>query len=152
MIKMLQAVPELKGFCTSGLDAVGSYKEHISLVNFRPDCSANLDDGFKPTYPQGNRWDYYLFTTMRSEKISVFFEVHSCTTKEVSCVLAKYTWLSMLLKSKLSFLIKNSSKQKYFWIPSNGMKIIKHSRQYRQITKSTIRIVKIIKDDNLIRD
>jgi hypothetical protein len=110
----------------------------------------NIDEAFRAAEPQSNRWDYYMHVIGGSKRTyAVFFEPHTCTTNEVSCFLEKHKWLLDKIKSPLSFLIRGTIHQFYFWIPSSGNKISKHAPQYRRLVRTRIRIVKVIQDIDL---
>lgn len=151
MLDTLQQSPVLKNHCAAGLQAIeAKYRKCVQLKDSRVSCSLNIDEAYREAEPQNNRWDYYIHV-IGGPKLAyaVFFEPHTCTTKEVSCFLEKHKWLLEKIKSPLSFLIRGTIRQFYFWVPSSGNKIAKHTPQYRRLKKTSIEIVKVIHDSHL---
>lgn len=151
MLDTLRKNPVLQNYCAEGLQAIESkHRKCVQLKERRVSCSLNIDEAYREAEPQNNRWDYYMHVTDGSKlAYAVFFEPHTCTTKEVSCFLEKYRWLKDKINSPLSFLTRGTIRRFYFWIPSSGYKIVIHSPQYKRLVKTNIRIVKAIHDHNL---
>jgi hypothetical protein len=152
MLDQVEQNPIISEHSAQGLQAIEhKHRSCIRLTIYQPECSVNLDEAYKARESSANRWDYYLYVKKAHSSAAVFFEPHTCTTKEVSCFLAKFDWLKMKLVDQLSFLIKGTKKQFYFWIPSSGNKINEHTPQYKRLqkTKIKIRIVKVIQDYDL---
>ncbi|HLP45693.1 MAG TPA: hypothetical protein VK186_07570 [Candidatus Deferrimicrobium sp.] len=151
MLDTLQQNPVLKRHCAKGLQAIESkHRKCVQFKDIQVSCSLNIDEAFRKTEPQNNRWDYYMHVIDdRKLAYAVFFEPHTCTTKEVSCFIEKYRWLINKINSPFSFLVKDTQCQFYFWIPSSGNKIVTHSPQYKRLKKTNIRILKVIHDHDL---
>lgn len=154
MLNKIQSRQELKH--NSGKELSALLKKHCSCIKlnyYRPDCSLDLDNAlkhaFNELYAQANRWDYYVYVINASHFFSLFIEVHSCITKEVSCVLKKLEWLKQIINERYDFLTEGKIKIRYFWIPENGNHIQRHTPQYRKIMKSPIRLCNIINDKEL---
>ena len=151
MIDTLRQNPVLKNHCAERLKAIESkHRKYVQLKDLQVSCSLNIDEAYRKTEPQNYRWDYYIHVIDRMKiAYAVFFEPHTCTTKEVSCFLEKYRWLMDKINNRLSFLIRGTGRQFYFWIPSSGNKIATHSPQYKRLKKTNIRILKAIHDHDL---
>lgn len=151
MLETLRLNPILKNHCAKSLQAIESkHRKCVQLKNLQVSCSLNIDEAYRKAEPQNHRWDYYIHVINNTRlAYAVFFEPHTCTTKEVSCFLEKHQWLMEKIKSSLSFLVRGTERQFYFWIPSSGNKIVTHSPQYKRLKKTNIRIVKIINDHDL---
>jgi hypothetical protein len=151
MLDTLRKNPVLKNHCAEGLQAIESkHRQYVQLKVLQVSCSLNIDDAYRKAEPQHHRWDYYMHVSDDTKlAYAVFFEPHTCTTKEVSCFLEKHEWLLEKIKSPLSFLVRGTGRQFYFWIPSSGNKIATHSPQYKRLKKTNIKIVKVIHDRDL---
>jgi hypothetical protein len=151
MLDTLRQNPVLKNHCAKSLQAIESkHRKYIRLKDLRVSCSLNIDEAFRKDEPQEYRWDYYMHVIDGTKlAYAVFFEPHTCTTKEVSCFLEKYRWLIDKINRPLSFLVRGTIRQFYFWIPSAGNKIVSHSPQYKRLKKTNIKIVKVIHDCDL---
>jgi len=151
MFETLRQNPLLKNHCAESLQAIeAKHRKYVHLKDFRVSCSLNIDEAYRKAEPQNNRWDYYMHVIDDTKlAYAVFFEPHTCTTKEVSCFLEKHQWLMEKIKSPLYFLVRGTGRQFFFWIPSSGNKIVTHSPQYKRLKKTNIRIVKIIHDHDL---
>lgn len=150
-LNTLRGIPILKDHCAESLKAIeAKHRICVQLEKLQVSCSLNIDEAYKKAEPQNYRWDYYIHVLDGTKRAyAVFFEPHTCTTKEVSCFLDKFQWLMDKINSPLSLLIKDTRSQFYFWIPSSGNKIVKHSPQYKRLKKTIIRIVKVIHDRDL---
>jgi len=151
MLNTLQQNPILKKYCAESLQAIeAKHRKCVQFKEFQVSCSLNIDEAYKKVEPQNYRWDYYIHVLDGTKRAyAVFFEPHTCTTNEVSCFLEKYQWLMDKINSPLSFLVKGTKRQFYFWIPSSGNKIAPHSPQYKRLKKTVIRIIKVIQDRDL---
>ena len=104
----------------------------------------------EPGYADKPRWDYGLGYKPKNGKngreCAVWVEVHSANTKEVSAVLRKLRWLWDWLNSEAEQLKKMTIFAKdnirFVWIASDGVKILKHSPQARQLSQSGISSVR----------
>lgn len=128
MLDTLHQNPIFKKHCADGLQAIESkHRKCVQIKYLQVSCSLNIDEAYRKAEPGNNRWDYYIHVIdVRKSAYAVFFEPHTCTTKEVSCFLEKYRWLMDKIDSPLSFLIRDTKCQFYFWIPSSGNKIARH--------------------------
>lgn len=71
-----------------------------------------------------------------------FVEVHSANTSAVSVVLKKLQWLKDWLYQNAIEVNKLKAKgNPFFWIQSNGFKILPGSSQYREIIQKGMKPV-----------
>jgi len=151
MLNTLQQNPVLKKYCAEGMKAIESkHRKCVQLKELQVSCSLNIDEAFKKAEPENYRWDYYIHVLDGTKRAyAVFFEPHTCTTKEVPRFLRKYHWLMDKINNPLSLLVKGAQCRFYFWIPSSGNKIVRHSPQYKRLTRTNIHIKEVIFDRDL---
>ncbi|MDQ1350841.1 MAG: hypothetical protein QG657_1143 [Acidobacteriota bacterium] len=151
MLNTLRQIPILKKHCAEGLKAIeAKHRGCVQLKEFQVSCSLNIDEAYEKVEPQNYRWDYYIHVLDGTKReYAVFFEPHTCTTKQVDRVLGKYQWLMDKINNPLSLLVKGAKCRFYFWIPSSGNKIVRHSPQYKRLIKTDIRIKEVIFDRDL---
>ena len=126
----VEATPDVANGYQIGLGALGQYSNKINAANTRLfNGSIDIDACTTKKYPNENRWDYAL---AYSQKV-YFVEVHSATTSQVSIVLRKLQWLKDWLNLHAPEINKLKAQQPYYWIMSNNNRILKSSRQARQV-------------------
>ena len=116
-------------------------KEHKPKIEIN-ECQGSVDiDGCliaKGLYANDNRWDYAIG---HNNKV-YFVEVHTANTREVKTVLNKLQWLKDWLTTKAPEINKlKASPNAYFWIQSNNYKILKGSRQAREISAKGLKAI-----------
>ena len=80
-------------------------------------------------------WDYII----GYDDKTFFIEIHPAETSEVNTVLNKLRWLKQW-KSKTPF----KEDKNFFWLPSNGVNILKGSKYWHQIHNQGLKIKKIL--------
>jgi hypothetical protein len=138
------ATPEVKDCFQQGLKAMGRNSNKVILSDTRKvDGSLDVDTCVSRLYPNENRWDYVLGYNGKA----YFIEIHPAQTSEVNTVLQKFKWLKDWLNSKAPEInkIKAKNRTPYYWIQSGRFKILKKSRQYRQLVEEGVIPIPILK-------
>ncbi|WP_259016289.1 hypothetical protein [Emticicia fluvialis] len=132
----IQNTPDVTNCYQSGLRALGSYSNKISLQD-APQCEGSIDIDSCTTskYPNSPRWDY----AFGYKGFAYFIEVHSAYTNEVNTVISKLTWLNDWLNNHAPEIKKIRAPTPYFWIQTSGYHILKNSRQERLLAQKGIR-------------
>lgn len=142
--KVILETTEVKHCYKVGLRALVEHTSKIEVKNTRYlSGSVSIDDCVKTIYPKANRWDYIF-----GYKDEAFFmEVHPAHTGEVKAVLNKFDWLIKWLKEKAEKInsIKAKDKPAFYWVQSEGYRILRDSPQERLIIQKGLRPVSKIK-------
>lgn len=127
----IQKTAEIKDALKPGLQALGANREKVQVKDTRQ-CqgSVDLDNHLKNQYPNDNRWDYVFGYS----DLAYFIEVHPAHTSEVRTVIQKLQWLKQWLKIKAPDV--HGLEKKYSWIATNGMHILKDSREARLLAEN----------------
>ena len=99
----------------------------------------------QPGYANAPRWDYGLgYRPRNGQEQTVWVEVHPAKTDEVSSVLRKRQWLRDWLNANATLLKQLTDRAaediRFVWIASSGVKIPKNSQQFRQLSRSGVRL------------
>lgn len=86
----------------------------------------------------GARWDYLVGYDGRA----FFVEIHPVYTSEVSKVLGKLAWLKSW-QAHTPF----AEERRYFWVATEGVHILKHSREWRLLARKGLKVVSVLKLD-----
>jgi hypothetical protein len=99
--------------------------------------SCNVDEAFKSSDPNGNRWDYWIrYGTNKSKKV-VWLEVHSAqSTSTINKVIDKASWLYEKMKGPLKTLAGEPGT--LYWIPTGSVGILRDSNARRRLAKHGI--------------
>ncbi len=133
----VEQTPDISNAYRTGLQALGSYSDKVSLGDARLcEGSVDIDAATVTIYAQANRWDYCI--SYKGE--AYFVEVHSANTGEVSTVLKKLSWLKKWLHQNAPLISPRRAKSNpFYWIQSNGFHILPNSAQYRQVVQQRIK-------------
>lgn len=116
------------GYC-KGLQAMKSNSSMLKASDTRKlQGSVDIDDCTKNLYPHDARWDYAIGYNDKA----YFVEVHPANTSNIVEMMNKAKWLETWLKNKALELGK-IREDKFYWIPSGKVAILKSSSQYRQL-------------------
>lgn len=116
--------------------------EHRLKFDCKPTCrwcgSVNLEDNLKYLYPSKPQWDYAIGIKINgSPEQSAFVEVHPADTANVTEILRKKEALDFWLSNKAPALRMMPCKG-FFWLSTDGIHILKNSRQNRLLAQSGI--------------
>ena len=138
----VQGTPEIASCFQPGLKALGSHSQKIKVGdNSHVNGSVELDECVRTKYPSANRWDYIF--CYRSKVY--FVEVHTASTGEVSTVLLKLQWLKDWLAQQAPLINKLKAEKPYYWVQTNGMHILKHAPQYKQLaSKGLLPVARVV--------
>ena len=129
------ATPVIKECYKQGLQALGNDSRKVELSDVRKaGGSVDIDSCMARTYPIANRWDYAI----GYDNEAYFAEVHPAETGEVPAVLKKLQWLKDWLLAEAPEVneIKAKERTPFYWIQSGRFRILKTSRQYRQLVNA----------------
>lgn len=93
--------------------------------------SLDIDTHTITIYPNDNRWDY----AVEYNGVTYFMEFHPASTSNVSEVIGKKSWLKSWLKNKAPLIgaLKPTNQNAFHWIATGRVKILKNSKQYKQL-------------------
>ena len=144
--KLKEAVdetPDVKGNHRKGLMALkGSDRELIIVPDTRKiGGSLDIDSTTKRLYPNAARWDY----AVEYDGETFFIEVHPASTTKLDVMLSKLEWLKGWLKTEAPRIdaLKAKSKHPYHWVHTGSSKIVKGSKQYKQLATHKLLPVKV---------
>lgn len=144
--KLKEAVdetPDVKGNLRKGLMALkGSDRELIIVPDTRKiGGSLDIDSTTKRLYPNAARWDY----AVEYDGETFFIEVHPASTTKLDVMLSKLEWLKGWLKTEAPRIdaLKAKSKHPYHWVHTGSSKIVKGSKQYKQLATHKLLPVKV---------
>ena len=150
--KLKEAVdetPDVKGNFRKGLMALkGSDSELIIVPDTRKiGGSLDIDSTTKRLYPNAARWDY----AVEYDGETFFIEVHPASTTKLDVMLSKLEWLKGWLKTEAPRIdaLKAKSKHPYHWVHTGSSKIVKGSKQYKQLATHKLLPVKVWNYDSL---
>lgn len=128
-----KANPVLAPYLTSGLGALrNNERKKIKVPSTTLlQCSVNLDDAAKQTYPVANRWDYAL--EYASE--TYFIEIHPAQTSEIDCMIKKVEFIKSWLSATAPTILHLPGPGKFYWISSGNtdLRITQNSSQARRL-------------------
>lgn len=135
--------PDVTGNHKKGLMALNdSDKKLIIVPNSRKiGGSLDIDNTTKSLYPNDTRWDY----AVEYDDEIFFIEVHPASTTKIDLMLSKLGWLKGWLKTKALRIdaLKAKSKPPFHWVHTGSSKIIKGSKQYKQLATHKLLPVKV---------
>lgn len=141
--------PDVTGNHKKGLRALNDSDKKLIIV---PDTrkiggSLDIDSTTKRQYPNAARWDY----AVEYDGETFFIEVHPASTTKIDVMLSKLEWLKGWLKTKAPRIdaLKAKSKPPYHWVHTGSSKIIKGSKQYKQLATHKLLPVKVWNYDAL---
>lgn len=144
--KLKEAVdetPDVTGNHKKGLMALkGSDRELIIVPDTRKiGGSLDIDSTTKRLYPNAARWDY----AVEYDGETFFIEVHPASTTKLDVMLSKLEWLKGWLKTEAPRIdaLKAKSKHPYHWVHTGSSKIVKGSKQYKQLATHKLLPVKV---------
>lgn len=135
--------PDVTGNHKKGLMALNDSDKKLIIV---PDTrkiggSLDIDNTTKSLYPNDTRWDY----AVEYDDEIFFIEVHPASTTKIDLMLSKLGWLKGWLKTKAPRIdaLKAKSKHPYHWVHTGSSKIVKGSKQYKQLATHKLLPVKV---------
>lgn len=141
--------PDVTGNHKKGLMALNDSDKKLIIV---PDTrkiggSLDIDSTTKRQYPNAARWDY----AVEYDGETFFIEVHPASTTKLDVMLSKLEWLKRWLKTKAPRIdaLKAKSKPPFHWVHTGSSKIIKGSKQYKQLATHKLLPVKVWNYDSL---
>lgn len=137
MLNTINSNEILKNCVKQGLQGIKSCdRSKFNVSNTKKlNISIDLDECLKSLYPNDNRWDYLLI--VYDEVEGYFVEIHPANTSDVAVMIAKKNWLKKEILDKL-FSSVCRSKYKIVWVATNGVHILKTSKQYKQLIKENL--------------
>lgn len=138
MFAKLQSHLSLKKCTKDGLQAVKwSDRGKFQIINTRKlKCSVDIDNCLHEAFASENRWDYLVLVDDSVQ--GHFVEIHPAHTSEVSTMIKKKQWLEKEIIKK-TFKDIDKSKYRIIWIATDaGVKILKTSKQHRQLAKENL--------------
>ena len=131
-LEKVEKTEDIKDCLEPGLQALTEqYKNKIQAKNPRKiNGSIFLEECL-----DGAIWDYIV--GYNDETFSV--EIHPAETSEVNTVLNKLRWLKQWKRN--TFFKEDNN---FYWLPSNGINILKRSRYWRQIHDQGLKVKKIL--------
>lgn len=104
----------------------------------------DLDDAFRSSEPQANRWDYGVGYIFKREHLAVWIEVHGATSAgEVKTMTRKLIWLKTMLARNefraLSTLTERNDRhgfRRYWWIAPGKIGFRRGSREERVLAQA----------------
>ncbi len=134
----VEKIEAIKNCYCEGLGGIEKKdRKKIDFSNSRSiEGSVNLDKCLKKACPNDNRWDYAI-----GYKNKVYFvEIHPATAGERKKVFKKLEWLK---RNKQNTVFKSDNN--YYWIGTNGIKILPSSKYYKEIKKKGIMLIEFLK-------
>jgi len=103
--------------------------------------SVNMDEAFRITEGQSNRWDYGLGFRMNGQEFAVWIEPHSATSaREIDTMIRKLRWLKLKLATnefrmlwKLTENTRNKEWRQYWWVTSGPIRIRSGTREANRL-------------------
>lgn len=132
--------PDISCGFNDGLKALSDVDARKVSVRdtWKIDGSVNIDMCTKKLYPESARWNYVI----GYDNKAYFMEVHPAIPKTVSEIINKKCWLDGWLKTRAVKLGELQSGKTVYWVPSGKNAILKTSKEYRQIAKHNVELVK----------
>ena len=128
-----EASPVLRPYLKAGLGAFANNERKKIRVPSTSllECSVNLDEAAKASYPHENRWDYALGYSGQT----YFIEIHPANTSEIDCVVKKVIFVKKWLGSVSPGLLDGSGSEFFYWVSSGttDLRIMKNSPQGRRL-------------------
>lgn len=118
-----------------GLDAIksGEGKGQIEAKDPRAlRGSVRMDDDCQSAFPNDSRWDYVIGVARAESDAAFFVEVHGADTSDVSKLADKFRWLRDYLERPRQVALRSLPREVH-WVAHDGVKILKHSPQYKRL-------------------
>ncbi|HPC84391.1 MAG TPA: hypothetical protein P5234_03600 [Thermoanaerobaculaceae bacterium] len=106
-----------------GKQALGRYSAAVECDDSRRFVgSIALDSALAATLPEAPRWDFGLGLKCGNQEAAVWLEVHTATTSEVPCVLAKLSWLKKWLAEQAPALwgLTGIANPAFLWLATDA--------------------------------
>lgn len=131
----VEQTPEIINCFCRGLKAVkNEHRCKISADDTRKFTgSLDIDASTATYYPNDNRWDYAI----EYNGVTFFLEFHPASTSNVTELIGKKAWLKWWLTNKAPLIdaLKSTNQSAFHWIATGGVKILKGSKQYKQLAQ-----------------
>ena len=136
----VEATADLKDGYRQGLKALGADTKKVTAGDTRELLgSVDIDSCTRKLYPEESRWDYAVGYNQQA----LFIEVHPACTSSVDEMIKKVQWLKTWLATNGRELEKIKRDERFYWVPSGRMNILKLSPQYRRISQNKLIITKV---------
>jgi hypothetical protein len=134
----VEAVPHLR--FRPGLRALRRCSDYISCEQPRKIIgSVGIEDDLKdkPGYRKCALWDFLIgFCSSKADRL-YFVEVHPAASSNVAEMIKKLDWILRWLQSDAQ-PINRFPWKKFYWIATGGVKIPRHSPQYKRLRQTQI--------------